>query len=685
MKRELLVALFAAVTFTFLSVIGCRRAETLKNETGQKQDRVRVDRAVAAVYPALVRIYVVGRYHSGGREKKGISAGSGTIISPEGHVLTNHHVAGKAKYIWVTLSNREEVEAELIGSDALSDLAIIKLKPETMRKPVKSFPVAEFGDSSKLRVGDVVMAMGSPGAISQSVTKGIVANTAMILPGGGTQLDGERVGSIVRWIAHDSQIFHGNSGGPLVNLDGKLIGVNEIGVAALGGAIPSNLAKYVSSELIKHGRVRRSSIGIEPRPLLKSLDRITGVVVNGVVPKSPAERVGIKAGDIILEYSGKTVTVRWGEEMPIFNRMVLETPVGSKVAIKYLRGNKEKTVELVTVERGPARDKDGEIRSWGATMRDLTVRGAREMKRPNTEGVLISSVRPGGGCGSSKPRIVAGDVIVKVGGQDVKTLAALRKVSRDLTAGKTSAVPTLVVFDRKTQRMMTSVKIGPEEDNQRTPEVRKAWFPAAVQVFTRELAKVMELPETRGVLITQIYPKSNAVEAGFKLGDIITHLDGTRIEASQPEDGRVFPTMIRRYRIGSDVEMSVIRDGQKLKIKVKLPRSPVPPAEMERYRDTLFEFAGRDVAFIDRAQRKWKQEQKGVFIEAVDPGGWAALAGLNVGDLLLMVNAQEVNGAPGIKARMKQLSKEKPRFVVFFVRRGVHTRYLEFEPDWSGR
>jgi serine protease Do len=685
MKRELVITLFAVVSLTCLGVIGCRRANTQKISTEQNQERARVDRAVAAVYPALVRIYVVGRYHSGGREKKGISAGSGTIISPEGHVLTNHHVAGKAKYIWVTLSNREEVEAELIGSDALSDLAIIKLKPETMRKPVKSFPVAEFGDSSKLRVGDVVMAMGSPGAISQSVTKGIVANTAMILPGGGTRLDGERVGSVVRWIAHDSQIFHGNSGGPLVNLDGKLIGVNEIGVAALGGAIPSNLAKYVAGELIKHGRVRRSSIGIEPRPLLKCLDRVTGVMVNCVVPKSPAALAGIKAGDIILEYSGKAVTVRWGEEMPVFNRMVLETPVGSKVAIKYLRGSKEKTVELLTVERGPARDKDGEIRSWGATMRDLTVRGAREMKRSNTDGVLISSVRPGGGCGSSKPRIVPGDVIVKVGSKEVKNLNDLKAFSSWITAGKKEAVPTLVVFDRKTQRMMTSVKIGPEEDNQRTPEVRKAWFPAAVQVFTRELAKVMKLPKTRGVLITQIYPKSNAVEAGFKLGDIITHLDGTKIDASQPEDGRVFPTMIRRYRIGSQVEMSVLRDGTKMKIKVKLPRSPVPPGEMERYRDIQFEFGGRDVAFIDRARRKWKQEQKGVFIESVDPGGWAALAGLSVGDLLLKVNGVEVNGASGIKARMKELSKEKPRFVVFFVRRGVHTRYLEFEPDWTGR
>jgi len=147
----------------------------------------------------------------------------------------------------------------------LADLAIIKLDLTTRREPTAPVPSAKFGDSSKLKVGDVVLAMGSPGGLSQSVTRGIVANTEMIAPrmmGGGFVLDGENVGELVRWIGHDAIIYPGNSGGPLVNLAGEIVGVNEVGIASLGGAIPSNLAQHVAADLIKNGSVARSWIGV---------------------------------------------------------------------------------------------------------------------------------------------------------------------------------------------------------------------------------------------------------------------------------------------------------------------------------------------------------------------------------------------------------------------------------------
>ena len=131
--------------------------------------------------------------------------------------------------------------------------------------------MAKFGDSSALEVGDTVLAMGSPAGLSQSVTQGIVANTEMIAPGGAMRLDGESVGELVRWIGHDAVIFPGNSGGPLVNLKGEIIGVNEVGIGSLGGAIPSNLARKVADELIAKGHVERSWIGLVAQPLLKSI------------------------------------------------------------------------------------------------------------------------------------------------------------------------------------------------------------------------------------------------------------------------------------------------------------------------------------------------------------------------------------------------------------------------------
>ncbi|HOX06049.1 MAG TPA: PDZ domain-containing protein [Planctomycetota bacterium] len=646
--------------------------------------QVQVDAAVAKVFPALIRIYVVGKYYDGGREQKSQSSGSGAIITPDGYAVTNHHVVGKARNIRVTLANRDEAEATLVGSDPLADIAVIKLKPETMRTPVKQFPCAQFGDSARLKVGDVVLAMGSPGALSQSVTQGIVSNTELILPWGGANLDGEPVGSLVRWIAHDAAIIGGNSGGPLVDLSGRIVGINEIGVASLGGAIPANLAKRVADELIRTGDVRRSSIGAEVRPLLRGSKLDRGVLVNAVAEGSPAAKAGLKSGDVITAFDGKPVQVRWAEELPEFNRLVLETPVGKEVAVEYLRAGKAGNLKLTTAARGKARGEDEEVRSWGATFRDLTEIAARELKRPATDGVMVTSVRPGGPSGQAKPQLVPGDLIVRVGERDVKDLEELKKASAQLTAGKTEPVLTVVAFERGTERLLTAIRIGPAEDDSRSPEVRKAWFPAAVQVFTRNLAEAMNLKGTRGVLVTQMFPGSAAEKAGFQLGDVITHVDGSPVEASQPEDDGIFPAMIRRYKIGAEAEMTVVRAGKPVKLKIELPAAPVPVAEMKRYRDEVFEFTGRDVAFNDRARNKWEESQAGVFVEAVEQAGWGALAGMRVGDLLLEIDGQPVADVAALEKIMKALRATKPASVTFFVKRGVHGMYLELEPDWAG-
>src|SRR6187397_301028 len=160
-----------------------------------------ISQAVQAVLPSLVRVSVVYFDQQAGREIKGQLSGSGTIISTDGYVVTNHHVAGRPRRIVCTLSNKEEVPADLIGTDPLSDIAVVKLHPASPR----TFPAAHFGDSDKLQRGQTVLAMGSPLALSQSVTQGIVSNPVMMMPGSeGERLDGEDVGSIVRWIGHDA-------------------------------------------------------------------------------------------------------------------------------------------------------------------------------------------------------------------------------------------------------------------------------------------------------------------------------------------------------------------------------------------------------------------------------------------------------------------------------------------------
>jgi len=648
-------------------------------------EKAAVDAAVARGFPALVRIHVVTAEHMEGREQKYEASGSGTIISPEGHVLTNYHVVGRARWIRCTLTSKDEADAVLVGKDALSDIAVIKMDPSTMRHPVETFPCAEFGDSDGLRVGDRVLAMGSPMALSQSVTSGIVSNTEMVMPAmwGGwvdLKLDGEEVGTLVRWIAHDAAIYGGNSGGPLVDLTGRVVGVNEMRLG-LSGAIPGNLARAVTEELIGSGEIRRSWIGADVQPLLRSSGLERGVLVGGVAEGSPAERAGLRAGDVIVGYDGRPVRVRWAEELPGFNRMLLGTPVGRAVRLSVLREGAPVGLEVVTEVRGKARDEDRELREWGATMRDLTLLAAKELKRESTDGVLVTSVRPGGPCGQAKPEVREGDIIVRMGGAAIRNLADLEAATRRIAGGRTEPEPVVVAFDRKTRRLLSAVRIGPSERENRPPEARKAWFPAEVQVFTRDLAEAMGLEKRKGVLITQLHPA--AEEAGFELGDIITRMDGQVIDASQPEDGRVFPAMVRRYRIGAETEMSVIREGREMRIPVRLAVAPKPAGEMREFRDETFEFTARDVAFADRAREKWREDQRGAYVEAVEQAGWAALAHMAVGDLLLAVNGEEVRGAADLERLMGEIAKSRPRHIVFFVRRGIHTLFLELEPDWE--
>ena len=276
-----------------------------------------------------------------------------------------------------------------------------------------------------------------------------------------------------------------------------------------------------------------------------------------------------------------------------------------------------------------------------------------------------------------------GDIVVKVGSKPVKNLAELLAATEAIVKNQAEPVPTVITLDRRNERLLTVVKLGLSEQEDRSPEVRKAWFPAPVQVFTTDLAEAMNLPGRKGVLITQIYPGLAAEKAGFKLGDILTHADGLPIDASQPEDAGVFPTLIRKFKIGAKVAMTVIREGKELKLTLELPREPAPPRELKKYKDEVFEFTARDLAFEDKVREKLGGEQKGAFVEAVEPAGWAALAHMAAGDLLLAVGPAVVADVAGLEAAMKDLAGKRPKHVVFFVRRGIHTMYLEIEPDWS--
>jgi serine protease Do len=645
--------------------------------------RSQIDSAIARVKPALVRIRVVSTDYSEGREIKMQEVGSGAIITRDGYLITNHHVAGHAARMFCTMWNREEIEAELVGTDPLTDISILKLKPE---HPVE-FKYAEFGDSAKIQVGEYVLAMGSPMALSQSVTLGIISNTEMTMPRfWGSQrrfrLDGEDVGSLVRWIGHDAAIYGGNSGGPLVDLRGKIIGINEISYG-LSGAIPGNLAQSVAREIMAKGRVRRSWLGLDAQPLFKRAHDKHGVLISGVLADSPADKAGFKPGDLLLRVGGATTDVRFEEQMADLMWRLASLTIGKEVTAVVKRDGKEVSLHVVPIEREEVFPKEQEIKAWGLTVRDFSSLLAEEMKRPSLDGVLVTSVRPGGPAGTAKPALQSRDVIVEVNHQPVKNTRELIALTRKLTEGRTEPVPAMATFERKAARHLAVVRIGLEELKDPGLEVTKAWLPVETQVISREIAKQLGQPALKGFYITRVYPGTTAEKAGLKPGDFITAVDGGKLSASDSEYEDELSSLIRQYDVGKTVELTVLRDKAELKVPVELARSPRLQREMRKYRSDDFEFTAREVSFFDAVEEQLATGQQGVLVESVKAGSWAELGTLSAGDLILEVDGRPVGNVDDLRRELERVAADKEKVVVIKVLRGIHTCYLEIEPNWK--
>ncbi|MFM2170801.1 MAG: hypothetical protein RI957_1030 [Verrucomicrobiota bacterium] len=643
-----------------------------------------IQQALDVVYPALVRIHVVSENGNDGRMQKNRGSGSGTIIHPDGYVLTNHHVAGRATRVTLRLADRQECRASLVGTDALSDLAVLKIDRSDLRDPNAILPVARFGNSDSLKVGDAVLAMGSPAGLSQSVTKGVVANTEMIAPGGnGLSLDGETVGELVRWIGHDAVIFPGNSGGPLVNLKGEIIGVNEVGIGSIGGAIPANLAKTIADALIKNGAVRRSTIGLSVQPLLKTSHESSGILVSGTIQGSPAAKAGLQAGDIITAIDRKAIpAARAPEDIPLFNRIILETPIGSTLAIQGIRAGEEKTWTVVTEEREPMQPREKEFLAWGITARNLTKLQAKSMNRADSDAIVVQSVRSGGPAAAAKPAPPAGSLIIKVNDTPIRGINDFDSVTASITKNAKEPVPALITYEMDGKSYLTVVKVGVEKNEDQPAVARKAWLGVSTQVISSDLAEALGIAGQKGMRVTGIYPHSQAEMAGLKEGDLLLKLDGEVINASRPEDADVLAETIRQMSIGGEISLDVKRGKENLIIKVKLERAPAVTSELQEYRCETLEFSARDLGKEDRLRDKSDESEKGVLITSVTHAGWAALGGLQNRDILRSINGKDVDSIEALNSIVEEINRTKPSHITFFVRRGITTRLIELEPTW---
>lgn len=657
---------------TFIGFLHCLCAKgVLPNEKLEK------------VYQSIVRIEVISERGSGGRMMKSRSTGSGVIVSPDGLVVTNHHVAGKATRLNCRLYNGEEIMADLLGADAMTDLAVLKLRFKGKKNGSQKLSVAKFGNSDNVKVGDLCYAMGSPAGLSQSITQGIISNLAMISPMKGSfRLDGENVGELVRWLGHDAVIFPGNSGGPLIDKNGFIIGINEVGIGSLGGAIPSNLAKEVSDELAQHGHVSRSWTGLECQPVIDP--EVKGILVSGVIKNSPADKSKIAPGDIITSFAGKMVNARIPEDLPLFNQLAYGIVPGTTIDITGTRKGKTMKWELKSEVRESAFAKEVELKSWGLTVRNFTLMSSLEARRKDTKGVQVHSVNRGGPSSSAKPNLLPGDIITKVGEEAIQSVNQLILESKKITRGKKDPVSTIVEFERNLAKLITVVKLGPEPKESQPLEAWKPWLGVSTQVLTRDLTSAMKLSvQTKGVRIAQVYPDTPAHRGGLLAGDLLFRIDGQIIAANRTEDSEVFRNMIKEYKTDSSIQVSGLRDRKPLDLNITLAKRPPPPNELPKLKDKTFEFTIREISFADRVNARLNKNQSGLIVENVEPAGWAALAGLRQGDLMLKMEGKTLKTVNEFQKLMKNLVKMKSEQIILFVKRGIHTIYIEVQPDWS--
>ena len=384
------------------------------------------------------------------QEPRGMGTGSGVIVSPEGYVVTNHHVVDGAKTVTVALLDKREFTGSIVGSDPQTDLAVIKIQGDNL-------PFIAWGNSSKLEVGDYVLAIGSPFGLRSTVTQGIVSAKGR----------GVGITQYEDFIQTDAAINPGNSGGALVNMHGELVGINTAILSRTGGyqgvglAIPASIGQHVYASLVSTGKVTRGFLGVGIQAvtpeLAKSfrLDRPDGAIVTEVRDASPADRAGLRRGDTIIGYQDQPIA--GPREL---QRAVTTTPVGTEVTITVMRDGAEQTLRTTIVEHpmgqqvAASQQPDAESRLAGLTVEDLTPRTAKRLGIDgHVAGVVVTDVRTGSQ--AERAGLVQGDVIREINHTPVESSQDFRQAVNALPKEQ----PILLFINRQGTPLFLTVKV----------------------------------------------------------------------------------------------------------------------------------------------------------------------------------------------------------------------------------
>ncbi len=412
---------FGYVIVLSLLIVAGRCQSALADSVGGIDFRDTVSSAKGKVFPTVTYIRCLRESHEGGKKLTHSVSGSGVVISSDGEVITNWHVIDKAIEVRCLLSDGTAYDAEIIGSDKDTDLALLKLKDAS------DLAFASLGDSSLLVEGDFVMAMGAPFGLNRSVSIGIISCTTRYL---------NKCSEYSLWFQTDASINPGNSGGPLVDTNGQVIGINTRGGNAMGFAVPANTVKLVIGQIREFKEVNWSWNGLQLQPLRDFEKNMyfkgdKGVIVSETDPDSPARLCGILPQDRILSVAGEDTTVLTREQLPALQRRLGILKKGEPVEVVIQRNGKEPiTLTFTPRKKGKVEGIEYDCKRWDMTVKTINQFDNKNLYFYKKQGVYIFGVRHPGNAGKSGLR--KQDIILKIDGQKVDSLDDMKRIHKQL-------------------------------------------------------------------------------------------------------------------------------------------------------------------------------------------------------------------------------------------------------------
>ncbi|MDD4869669.1 MAG: trypsin-like peptidase domain-containing protein [Kiritimatiellae bacterium] len=411
---------FLAGLFLFAPMIGAREESGL----GNFDFREIIRKSKEKVFPAVVYVKCVRQSHESGKKQSHEVSGSGVLITSEGEILTNWHVVDKATEVRCLLHDGRAFHADIRGTDKDLDVALLRLR---MQPDEKVVPYAELGDSSVLKEGDFVMAMGAPWGLVRSVSIGIISCTKRYL---------EKQSEYSLWLQTDASISPGNSGGPLVNTDGKIVGINTLGTffgGDMGFSVPSFTIREILPRLQQTGDIAWSWTGLELQAIRDFnrnmyFDFTNGVLVASTDAGSPARHADIKDMDRITSINGETVNAINAEDLPAIRRKLALLPFGQKSKIEIARGDKMLTVELAPRKKGKIEGEELDCPRWDFTVKAINQFDNKALYYYRKEGVFIFGIKYPGN--ASNARLMQQDIIIEIDGEQVNTLEDVKRLHR---------------------------------------------------------------------------------------------------------------------------------------------------------------------------------------------------------------------------------------------------------------